>query len=258
MLFRTLWPFTAGATGATLSTRATRATRATLSTATFTTSAGPTSRPTTAASRTARPAPHPVNLFRELGQLTTVELAIAIGVKLHRMLDKPLGRGWSAWSAAAWSAAAWSAAAWSATTWTHTALTAARPCSTLAGPARPPAFAISSGAVGRTAVGISFRPLGRLGHRDGHQRGRDHRHGRHSCDSRYPSHHRLLEKRGAHFTQICLVTFNGNCGHRLRSARRGLHSRYSFDQVLKRSPRFTRAASSRITSGVRRMTRVVP
>ena len=36
------------------------------------------------------------------------------------------------------------------------------------------------------------------------------------------------------------------------------HSRYSFDQVLKRSPRFTRAASSRITSGVRRMTRVVP
>jgi hypothetical protein len=35
-------------------------------------------------------------------------------------------------------------------------------------------------------------------------------------------------------------------------------SRYSFDHVLKRSPRLTRAASSRITSGVRRMTRVVP
>ena len=33
--------------------------------------------------------------------------------------------------------------------------------------------------------------------------------------------------------------------------------KYSFDQVLKRSPRFTRAASSRITSGVRRITRTV-
>jgi len=36
------------------------------------------------------------------------------------------------------------------------------------------------------------------------------------------------------------------------------HSKYSFDQVLKRSPRLTRAASSRITAGVRRMIRVVP
>ena len=33
--------------------------------------------------------------------------------------------------------------------------------------------------------------------------------------------------------------------------------RYSFDHVLKRSPRFTRAASSRITAGVRRITRTV-
>ena len=160
--------------------------RATWSTWSRAASAASTTRPATAASRTARTAPHPVDLFRELGQLTTVELAIAIGVKLHGVLDKPLGRGWSAWSATTWSA----------TTWSHAALTAARPCSTLAGPARPPAFAVSSGTVGRTAVGISFRPLGRLGHRDGHQRGGDHRHGRHSCDSRYPAHDRLLEKRG--------------------------------------------------------------
>ena len=139
MLFRTLWPFTAGATGATLSTlstRATRATRATLSTATFTTSAGPTSRPTTAASRTARPAPHPVNLFRELGQLTTVELAIAIGIKLHGMLDKPLGRGWSAGSTTTGSTTSRSA-----TARPRAALTSARPRATLAGPARPLALA---------------------------------------------------------------------------------------------------------------------
>ena len=61
-----------------------------------------------------------MDLFRELGQLTTVELAIAIGVKLHGVLDKPLGRGWSARSATAWS---------------HTALTAARPLA-LAAPTR--------------------------------------------------------------------------------------------------------------------------
>ena len=124
MLFRTLWPFTAGATGATLST------------ATFTTSAGPTSRPTTAASRTARPAPHPVNLFRELGQLTTVELAIAIGIKLHGMLDKPLGRGWSAGSTTTGSTTSRSA-----TARPRAALTSARPRATLAGPARPLALA---------------------------------------------------------------------------------------------------------------------
>ena len=125
MLFRTLWPFTAGATGATLSTLST-----------FTTSAGPTSRPTTAASRTARPAPHPVNLVRELGQLTTVELAIAIGIKLHGMLDKPLGRGWSAGSTTTGSTTSRSA-----TARPRAALTSARPRATLAGPARPLALA---------------------------------------------------------------------------------------------------------------------
>ena len=122
-----LWPFT---TAAAASTRSAGSARATWSRAA---SAASTSRPTTAASRTARPAPHPVDLFRELGQLTTVELAIAIGVELHGMLDKTLGRGWPTRSTTAWPTASRP----------HAALTAARPGSALTGPARPPAFAVS-------------------------------------------------------------------------------------------------------------------
>jgi hypothetical protein len=97
-----------------------------LSGAAFASSAGSTSRPAGTTSAAARPAAHPLDLFRELGQLTTVEFAIAIRVKLHRMLDKPLGRRWPARSTTARS---------------HAALTAARPGSALTGPTGPLALA---------------------------------------------------------------------------------------------------------------------
>jgi hypothetical protein len=53
--------------------------------------AGSTTRSAGSTSAAARPAPHPLDLSRELRQLIAVELAIAIRVKLHGMLDKPLG-----------------------------------------------------------------------------------------------------------------------------------------------------------------------
>jgi hypothetical protein len=37
-----------------------------------------------------------LDILRELGQFVPVELAIAVGVELHRMLDEPLGRRWTA------------------------------------------------------------------------------------------------------------------------------------------------------------------
>ena len=113
--FRTLWSFTAGAAWATLSRAAfASAAGSTTGPATFSRSAGPTS--------AARPAAHPLDLLRKLGQFFTVEFAIAIGVELHGMLDEPLWRRWPARPT---------------TTRPHAALTAARPGSALTGPARP-------------------------------------------------------------------------------------------------------------------------
>jgi hypothetical protein len=76
---RSFWPLRPLRPLATSATRAAEASRP--AGAALTPSAGPTARST----------PHPLDLSRELGQLIAVELAIAIGIKLHRMLNKPLG-----------------------------------------------------------------------------------------------------------------------------------------------------------------------
>jgi hypothetical protein len=62
-----------------------------------TATAGPTAaRPARTAAlstRAATAAAHPLNVLRELRQLAAVELAIAVGVEAHRVLDEPLRRG---------------------------------------------------------------------------------------------------------------------------------------------------------------------
>ncbi len=182
------------------------------------------------------------------------------------MLDEPLGRGWSSRSATARSA---------------TALTGARTRSPLTGTAGTLALSDTTRALKRAAAtGSSLRPFRRLGNRNRYKGCGSHSRGHHHRDSGHASHHRLLGKRHwkpsvkrggsarrRHLTQVRVDIFNGlrrqkfcsagACASPTEMANRR-HLRYSFDQVLKRSPRFTRAASSRITSGVRRMTRVVP
>jgi len=161
-----LWPLAATATWAATTSRAIRAAEPTRPAGTTSTRAA---RPTTAATTTARTTTHPLHLFRELGQFGAVEFAIAIGVELHGMLDKPLIRGRPARSATARSATARSAA--------------------LAGPARSAAFAEATRAF-RWAIAF-----GRLGNRESPERRGDHSHGYHHPDSRHAFHERLLGKR---------------------------------------------------------------
>jgi hypothetical protein len=202
-LLRPLWPLS---TGAIRAAEATRPAGAAFTPSTRT--AGPTA---------ARTAPHPLDLCRELGQLIAVEFAIAIGIKLHRMLDEPLGRGWSARPAAARSA---------------TALTGARTASPLTGTAGTLALSDTTRTLKRaTAIGRSLNSFGRLGDRHRYKGYGSHGRGHHHRDSRHASHHRLLGKRHwkpsvkrgksarqRHLTQVRVAIFNGLRREKFRPA----------------------------------------
>lgn len=206
---RTPRPLATSAAGTVRAAEASRPARAA-----FTPSTGPTrtTRPTAA-----RTAPHPLDLCRELGQLIAVELAIAIGIKLHRMLDEPLGRGWSARPAAARSAAA---------------LTGARTASPLTGTAGPLTLSDTTRTLKRaTAIGRSLSSFGRLGDRHRYKGYGSHGRGHHHRDSRHASHHRLLGKRHwkpsvkrgksarqRHLTQVRVAIFNGLRREKFRPA----------------------------------------
>jgi hypothetical protein len=133
------------------------------------------------------------------------------------MLDKPLGRGWSAGPTTPRSA---------------TALPGPGTCPPVAGPAGTLALSDTTRALKRaTATGSSLRPFRRLRDRNRHKGCGSHSRGHHHRDSGHASHHRLLGKRHwkpslkrggiarqRHLTQVCIAIFNGLRRQKFRSA----------------------------------------